>query len=128
MRVTQEQIEIIRNTVNQDRIKILTLRDDIIDHICCVVEYHLYKGKAFETALREAIDDLAPNGLDEIERETIFLLNHKKIIRMKTIMYTIGLITAIGIAIGTLFKLLHWPGADEIFTAGYIGSCSFICQ
>lgn len=121
MSLSQEQLSIIRKTVSDDRITIPTLRDDVIDHLCCVVEYNLHRGKTFEESLKDAVDELAPNGLDEIERETVFLLNRKKIIRMKTIMYSVGLVSTIALTIGTLFRLLHWPGGEQLFTAGYIG-------
>lgn len=121
MSLSQEQLNIIRNTVDHERIRISTLRDDVIDHLCCVVEYNLQRGKTFEASLRDAVHELAPNGLDEIERETVFLLNRKKIIRMKTIMYSVGLLSTVALSVGTLFRLLHWPGGEQLFTTGYIG-------
>jgi hypothetical protein len=38
--------------------------------VCCVVEQKIKEGKSFEIALQEAFNEVAPNGLDEIQRKT----------------------------------------------------------
>src|SRR5690606_9873173 len=102
-------------------ITIQTLKDDILDHLCCVTEYKIERGKQFEAAFSEALDEFAPNGLDRIQRETMFLLNSTKIIRMKRIIYTIGLLSAIAISLGWLLPVLHWPGGNDMFNYGFLG-------
>ena len=121
MKVSPEQVVIVRNVVDKNQITIETLRDDVIDHVCCAVEIKMNRGHTFEIALREAIHELAPDGLDKIQLETMFLLNSTKIMLMKKIMYAIGLITAICITIGLTFKILHMPGAEELFNVGFFG-------
>lgn len=121
MKVTAEQVAIIRKQVEQSGIINESLRDDVLDHLCCVVEIKLSKGSNFDQALKEASHELAPEGLIEIQRETVFLLNPTKIILMKKIMYLIGLITSIGMTLGLTFKILHMPGADELFNFGFFG-------
>jgi hypothetical protein len=121
MKVTAEQLAIIRKQIDQSGIINETLRDDVLDHLCCVVEIKLTKGRNFDQALQEATHELAPEGLMEIQRETVFLLNPTKIILMKKIMYAIGLITSIGMSMGFTFKILHMPGADELFKIGFFG-------
>ena len=68
--------------------------------VCCVVEQKIKEGKPFEIALQEAFHELAPNGLDEIQRKTFYLLNSPKIIFMKKVMYLTGLICAISFKCG----------------------------
>lgn len=121
MKVTAEQVTIIRKQVEQSGIINEMLRDDVLDHLCCVVEIKISKGMNFELALQEASHELAPEGLIEIQRETVFLLNPTKIIRMKKIMYAIGLLTSISMTFGLTFKILHMPGADELFNFGFFG-------
>ena len=98
-----------------------TLKDDVLDHLCCAVEIKIEDGKEFEQALKEALDELAPEGLDEIQHETTLLLNPFKIILMKKFMYAIGLITTISMTMGLTFKILHMPGAEELFNLGFFG-------
>jgi hypothetical protein len=53
MKLTREHIDIIRDRINASKISIQTLKDDVIDHVCCVVEYKIESGKSFENALQE---------------------------------------------------------------------------
>ncbi len=121
MKVSSEQIAHIHEVIDQSSITIETLKDDLLDHLCCVVEVKMTNGSEFEISLKEALNELAPDGLNSIQRETIFLLNSTKIMLMKKIMYSIGLITSIAMTMGILAKLLHWPGAEELFTYGFVG-------
>jgi hypothetical protein len=121
MRLSVAQIDLIQAHIEQSGLTIETLKDDVLDHLCCVVEEKLNEKKEFEIALKEALRELAPNGLAEIQDETVFLLNANKIIIMKKLMYSIGLISAASISMGTCFKFLHMPGADQLLNYGYAG-------
>ena len=121
MKVSQEQIASIHGVIEHSSITIDTLKDDLLDHLCCVVEVKMTKGSGFEISLKEALDELAPDGLNAIQLETIFLLNSTKIMRMKKIMYSIGLITSISMTMGITFKFLHLAGSEELFTYGFVG-------
>jgi len=96
------------------------LVDDLLDHLCCVTEILMKRGKTFEEALEIAIVELAPNGLEDIENQTRFLLNSKRIVNMKKFIYFIGFIGASTLCIGSLFKTMHWPGAGELSITGLI--------
>ncbi|PTM05303.1 MAG: hypothetical protein DA405_04180, partial [Bacteroidetes bacterium] len=115
-----EQESIIENFVLAQGIKIPTLRDDLIDHLCCVVESELGKEKSFEQILDEAVKDLAPKGLQEIQHQTIFLLNSKRIIAMKKVLYFTGFIGSLALTAGVTFKLMHWPWANVLFIIGFL--------
>jgi len=121
MKLSAQQIATIRDRIEGSAITIQTLRDDVLDHLCCVTEYKIERGKQFDAAFLEALDEFAPNGLDLIQRETMFLLNSTKIIRMKKIIYTIGLLSAIAVSLGWLFSVMHWPGAYQLFNYGFLG-------
>jgi hypothetical protein len=121
MKVTAEQVAIIRRQIDQSGIVNETLRDDVLDHLCCVVEIKLTKGKSFDVALQEAAHELAPEGLMEIQRETVFLLNSIKIIRMKKLTYSIGLLSVMSFVLGWTFGMLHWLGARELSIGGFLG-------
>jgi hypothetical protein len=121
MKVTAEQVAIIKRQVEQSGIVNETLRDDVLDHLCCVVEIKLSKGKNFDQAIQEASQELAPEGLIEIQRETVFLLNSIKIIRMKKVTYSIGLLSVMSFVLGWMFGMLHWLGARELSIGGFLG-------
>jgi hypothetical protein len=121
MKLSAEHVAIIRKQVEQSGIINETLQDDVLDHLCCVVEIAISKGKNFEPALQEAIHELAPEGLIELQRETVFLLNSTKIIRMKKVMYSIGLLSVMSFVLGWTFGMMHWPGARELSIFGFLG-------
>jgi hypothetical protein len=118
MKLSPEEVAIVRKQVDQSSIRLDSLRDDVLDHLCCVVEIKIERGGVFDTALQEALRELAPDGLDEIQRETVFLLNSTKVIRMKQVMYLIGLVSAISMSLGWMFRILHWPGGTALTIYG----------
>lgn len=121
MSLTSDQEQRVIDIVDAQEFRMISLRDDLIDHLCCVVEYKMKGGIDFESALGQAVHELAPNGLKKIEDETFFLINSSKIISMKKTMYAIGLVSAISICIGWTFKILHWPMGSELSNYGMMG-------
>ena len=120
MRLSEEQEYKIQHFVDSQGLKHKGLKDDILDHLCCVVDSELRRGKSFEQSFKEAIEELAPNGLINIERKTFFLLNLKRIIMMKKLMYLIGFVGAFALTVGVTFKLLLYPGANMFFMIGFL--------
>jgi hypothetical protein len=119
MNLTSEQISHIQAVINESNLRIQTLKDDLVDHLCCVVEYDLMQGKKFDEALHEAIHELAPEGFEKIEHQTLFLLNSKTIY-MKKVMYSVGLASAISMSMGLVMKFLHWAGSQELTIFGFL--------
>jgi len=120
MSLTEKQIDSIRNILIAEGIQNESLTDDVLDHICCVVEVLVKRGESFDSAVDEAIVDLAPNGLKDLEIQTRYLLNSKRIVIMKKLMYSAGFIGAVLISIGSLFKIMHWPSANIMVISGMI--------
>jgi hypothetical protein len=118
MKLTEGHIKIIQEFVDQ-QISIITLKDDVLDHLCCSVEHMMSQGKSFEDSLQNSIRELAPQGLVALEHETIYLLQRKNI-PMKKMMYSIGLVTTISMTMGLMFKILHMPGADQLLDYGFL--------
>ncbi|HEY0652139.1 MAG TPA: hypothetical protein VGD65_03385 [Chryseosolibacter sp.] len=118
MKLTKEQIDRIEMYVIQSRITIPSLRDDLIDHLCCEIELRAQDGNDFEKCFEAAVRVLAPSGLYAIEQETQFLLQPNKVI-MKKLLYLIGLASAISMTMGLMFKIMHMPGADQLINYGF---------
>lgn len=121
MKLSVEQVEIIRKQVDRSSISIDSLRDDVVDHLCCVVEIKMERGNVFETSVREALNELAPDGLDEIQNETVFLLNSTKILFMRKVMYIIGLLSAMSFVTGWFFSVMYFQGATQLSVYGFSG-------
>lgn len=120
MKLSEEQVSVIEKRLPEEGVRNTSLYYDLLDHLCCVVEIKLKKGIGFDDALALAIGELAPNGLEDLEKQTRFLLDSKRIIIMKKLMYMIGFIGAATFSVGTLFKLMYWPGANMALLIGLI--------
>ena len=121
MRITKEEINFISTMIHENGVTIQTLKDDLIDHLCCVVEIKMNSGISFEGALEEALREVAPHGLDAIQNRTLYLLNSPNKMFMRRIIFTIGFMSAIAVSIGWLFVTLRWPGGRELFNSGFLG-------
>jgi hypothetical protein len=119
--ITEENENCIIAEINNSAITNQALKDDLIDHFCCLVEIDMSKGIPFEEALALAYEQTAPNGLDEIQRETTFLFNYSKIMLMKRLMYAVGYLFALAWIVGIFFKLMHLPGATILMIGGGSG-------
>ena len=110
--LTTEQVEFIARKIERSNIKSNEMKEDLVDHFCCSIEEEMQKGTSFQIAYDKAYQNTCPNGFDEIQRETVFLLTFKKIKAMKRMLYISGYLTTI-FAITTLYlKLMHWPGGS----------------
>ncbi|WKN42138.1 hypothetical protein [Tunicatimonas pelagia] len=119
--LSDEQVEQIQQDIERSSLSVQMVKDDLLDHFCCKVESKLEQGDTFESAYQQAWKQICPNGLNEIQEETIYLLNASKIIIMRKVMYSIGLIASICISIGWLFRILDWLGGDQLFVYGFLG-------
>ena len=113
-KLTDEQIEFIADQVNKSKINSNELKEDLIDHFCCIIEDDIRLGKSFEESYNRAYQIVCPNGFDEIHQETILLLTSKNIIIMKKLLFSLGFITTIFLVTSFLFKALHLPGAGVL--------------
>ena len=120
MILTADQINVIDEAV-KDRISISTLRDDLVDHLCCSVESRMQRGEGFEESLAEALHELAPDGLRRIEIETQQLLN-AKMINMKKLTYLLGSVSAMAMSFGWLLRVLRMGElGNAVFAFGALG-------
>jgi Na+(H+)/acetate symporter ActP len=119
MNLSEEQLQRIHSYVRK-KIDFQSLQADVVDHLCCAVEHKIENGKSFEEAVRDAITELAPHGLDNIQQETIDLLTNQTTTYMRKIMYAIGLATTMSMAMGLMLKLLHMPGGEQLINYGFL--------
>lgn len=118
MKLSGNQIEIIRAQIARS-IQLQSLQDDVLDHVCCTLEDLDDLEGEFEVAVQEAVNDLAPAGLHQLERDTMLLLNTKYMV-LKKFMYLLGLVSAIASSLGICFKLMRFPGAESLLTYGLL--------
>lgn len=117
--LSDEQVDLICQRIAGDGVVTGALQQDLLDHYCCYIEEELDNGSTFDKAYQEAFLAITPNGMHEIEEELFFLLTFKKQTNMKRLIYGAGFLSAFGICMGMLFKILHWPGAAVILFSGF---------
>ena len=93
MELRDDQIEQVSLLVNWS-VSMHALRVELLDHLCCHIETQLDSGISFDTALKEAILQLSPEGLSAVEERTVFLLTFKKQLTMKKLLYITGFLAA----------------------------------
>jgi len=95
------------------------LIDDMLDHVCCMVEEYMDQGNDFESSYNQILESIGEKRLPEIQHETLLNLN-KKFQRMKNFTYLFGLTSAILTILGSFFKRMHWPGAGIMISVGMV--------
>ncbi len=121
MWLSDQQVEFIRTSIDNSSINIQEVKDDLLDHFCCSIENQIQQGVSFEAAYEKTFLQVCPNGLNQIQNELFLLVNLNKILIMNKLKYSLGFMASLGISIGSLFKLMHWPGADHLLVLGLVG-------
>jgi len=108
--LTDKDIDFITKEISKSEIVSSDLKDDLIDHFCCAIEEDMKKGKDFQKSYDKAYQNICPDGFDEIQRETVFLLTLKKLKTMKQLLYVSGYLSAIGLTTSLFMKYFHIAG------------------
>ncbi len=119
-RISDEQIDYIINDIRARGVDMESLQQNLLDHMCCVIEQNLKEGEDFEKFYQTTIKTFYKEALWEIEEETIQLLTFKNYYKMKKIMISSGIFSAITLSVGILFKFMHWPGAAICILLGIV--------
>ena len=123
--LNDKQIEFIAADIKKRGIEMEDLHNNILDHVCCMIENNLEENGDFEKFYSNSIVKFYKNELWELEEETISLLIFKNYYIMKKVMLVSGFISSFFVMTGILFKFMHWPGAAAMLILG-IGSSSLI--
>lgn len=118
--LSEKQIDFIRHDIRARGVEMESLQQDLLDHVCCLIEQNLEATSNFENFYFATIRTFYKTELKEIEEETLFLLTNKNYYAMKKIMLTSGAFSAIVLSFGILFKFMHWPGAAFLLVAGIV--------
>ena len=95
------------------------LVDDLLDHVCCMLEDAMNAGGEFETSYEEVLETIGDKRLPEIQHQTLLNLD-KKYQKMKKFTYLSGITSVLLILAGAFFKFMHFPGAALIFSVGVL--------
>lgn len=113
--LSEQQVSFILDDIRRNGIELEELQLNLLDHICCIIENEMKPDQNFEEFYRKIIPRFFKRELGEIQEETDLLLTFKHYYAMKKVMLISGAIAAIGVIAGSLFKVMHWPGAAPMF-------------
>jgi len=116
--LNDQQIDCIADRLHRERRINRKLGEDLLDHFCCYMEERMNQGIDFEQAYSDAVKDITPNGVQEIEFELFFLLQYNKQLSMKKFIFITGFFAAFLLSAGLMFKTLHWTGAQIMLVTG----------
>jgi hypothetical protein len=120
--LSEKQIEFILNDIRARGVELESLQLNLHDHICCIIEQNLEENGDFESFYQKTIKTFYKDELWEIEEETLLLLTYKNYYAMKKIMIISGITAAATFITGSVFKIMHWPGANALIILGMITS------
>jgi uncharacterized protein with PQ loop repeat len=112
-------IDRISRDIRREEITFSHLPEDLIDHVCCDVEYEMESGLSFNEAYNRVRKKLEPRRLKEIQEETLYAID-SKYRKMKTTMKITGMAGTVLFGFASLFKIQHWTGAGIMMTLGAI--------
>lgn len=119
-RISDEQITYMLQQISVQGISDEGLRDNILDHVCCLIENSKEPIDDFENCFQSYLKQFYQKNLKEIEEETQLLITFKNYYQMKKFMLLSGTIGAGILVIGNLFKFMHWPGTGILILLGIL--------
>jgi hypothetical protein len=119
-----QQVERIKKDLTRESISYSHLFHDLLDHICCDIEFEMDKGICFDDAYTNIKLWMGRNCCRKIQEETLLLTNYTYRF-MKSIMKISGIIAPALLAVAALFKVQHWPGAGPLMALGFFLLCIF---
>lgn len=126
-RISEQQIDFILNDISARGVEMESLQQNLLDHICCIIEHDLEENGDFESFYQKTVKTFYKDALWEIEEETLQLLTFKNYYTMKKTMIVSGTFSAAAMSLGIFFKFMHWPGASALIILGIaVSSLIFI--
>jgi hypothetical protein len=116
--ISDQQIDFILSDISARGVEMESLQQNLLDHICCIIEHDLEENGDFENFYQRTMRTFYKDALWEIEEETLQLLIFKNYYTMKKIMIVSGTFSAAVMSIGIFFKFMHWPGASLLIILG----------
>jgi hypothetical protein len=110
-------IDQITRDVRMQEIGFSHLFHDLVDHICCDIEYEMQQGLTFDEAYWKVKAKIGFRGLRKIQEDTLYVVD-SKYRNMKKLMKISGVAGTIMLGFAVIFKINHWPLAGILITLG----------
>jgi len=125
--VTEEQVEFILKDIEARGVVLEDLRDNLLDHMCCIIEQEMNEEEDFKVFYESILPRFFKEKLQEIQEETDNLIKFKNFYSMKKILKFSGIATVLLTTMGAILKTLHLSGAGmSIVLGGFVFSLIFL--
>lgn len=124
--LSDEQIDFIDADIKNRGIKLKELQENLLDHICCVIENEISEEEDFYKFYESVLPRFFKKELSKIQTETDNLLKFKNFYTMKKLLKISGIATVALTILGSLFKTFHLPGAGIFLLSWFITSVVFL--
>lgn len=121
--ITDEQVDFILEDIKANGVILEDLQNNLLDHICCIIEHEMPEGETFEQFYRQILPRFFKTSLKEIQEETEILLTFKHYYAMKRTLKISGIASALFTITGATLKTLHLPGAGITIVLGGLLFC-----
>ena len=102
--ITDDQIDFIISDFAKRGIVLEDLRDNLLDHMCCIIENEMQANDNFYQFYDTVLPRFFRNNLGEIQTETENLLKFKNFYTMKKTMNITGTLTVLLLLSGAILK------------------------
>jgi len=116
--ISNDQIDFIYADLEANGIDLEDLKDNLLDHICCIIENEYDESVTFNEFYDKVKIRFFKQGFGEIQKETIDLLIFKNFYAMKNTLKITGLLSASITISGAILKTYHLPGAGICYVVG----------
>jgi hypothetical protein len=120
--ITEQNIDFILEDLSKRGITIESLRLNLLDHVCILIEENLEENGDFEAFYNMTIKTFYDKELYELEKETNYLLYQNNLI-MKKAMIISGACSAAGFIGGSISKIMLFRITDFLL---FLGFASFV--
>lgn len=114
MYLTTDQLDRIQQYVVQNGLTIPEVQEDVIDHLCCLVEKKAGEGLDFENAFQLARELIPQDDIQQLQKDTIYYLTIKNRLLMIKALFITAYVSAVFLVLGIFFFIfgpeLHLPG------------------
>lgn len=125
--ISDEELDFIVNDIKANGVVIEDLQNNLLDHICCIIEHEMPVNEDFYKFYKQILPRFFKNDLKELQVETENLLTFKNYYAMRNTLKITGIVSALFTILGATLKVLHLPGAGiAIILGGAMFSLIFL--
>jgi len=103
--LNEQQVIFIQNQLQQTPLQQTQIKEELLDHLCCDIEFQLAAGIPFHTACTTTFDTFREDEMQEIEQHFFNLNNQQHLIMKKVSILALGLM----LIATTIFALKNDP-------------------